>query len=362
MGSTVQVGAMEITSSTESAAEMLETLAPKKEGAKEPKALVDRGKPVPQDEKSELSKAASEMGKAGGAAAAEAREKAKKEEAKGKTQEAVDELERKAEKKMADEAKVKAEPEKKVEAKPEEKEHKAGDPRFDPKARIDELTKQRRTAERERDILAAKLREYEAKEAPQSPTEKPTRDKYESDEDYAEALADYKVAEKEREAAQRRQVEQHSERIEQRIRAFNDAIKEDAEFVERVDPRLLDLKPAFMVHPSEVGPAEVLAEALIMSEFSRELFYHLTEHPEEVEKLLKAPNAAELRAGVGRIEGRIEAGQEKKEEPPEPKPEKESKAPVPFKPLAATSSPEPPDITNPNLDFDSYMRLKRAKR
>src|SRR5438128_2255531 len=89
MSTTVAVGGLEVTSNHESAQDMVASLSPDKAESSQPRVLVDGGKAVPQessekvDEKANLSRAASELGKKGGAAAAAKRaEEAKAEPAK----------------------------------------------------------------------------------------------------------------------------------------------------------------------------------------------------------------------------------------------------------------------------------------
>ena len=357
MSSTVTTASgMEISSSTESAAEMLETLAPKAEG-KGPRALVDRGRPVKQEpEKEGLAKAASELGKAGGEAAAKARKEANPEP-----------------KAAPKEPEAKAKPEPKADEKPENEEkpaeHKAkeGDPRFDAKARIAEVTRQRHEAERRAAMLEARLREYEARERPGDPDAEPTREQFQSDDEFVEARVEYRIRVREREREMRREVEARAAKLSERITAFRKSVQEDAEFVNRVDPALLDLKPAYLAAPGEaIGPAEVLGEALTTSEVSRELFYYLTDHPDEVRRLLQSENGIELRAAVGRIEGRLLAERDiAKPEPeaePEPEPEREPVKPLPppFKPLRASSAGGEGDYTG-EMSFDEYRRRKGSK-
>src|SRR5688572_21892017 len=80
MSSTVVAGGIEISSNSETAAEMTAALTKSQDKDSEvPRALVDGGKPVEEDGvKGALSKAAAELGKKGGDAAAKKRAEAEK--------------------------------------------------------------------------------------------------------------------------------------------------------------------------------------------------------------------------------------------------------------------------------------------
>jgi len=358
MSSSVTVGAMEITASGTSAADMVETLKSDKPDAKQPKALVDRGEPVKQEpEKEGLAKAASELGKKGGVAAAEARAKAAKEAKAAPKPEAKPAEKPEPEAKEPEAKEAKAE-----EAEPEEKPNEKAESRA--RARIAELARQRHDAERRAAMAEARVREYEARERPAEPDGPPQREKFGTVEEYAEALADHHIRVKERDAALVRAARERGEQIGDRVKAFNEQIKDDPEFTDKVDVRLLDMKPAFLVQ-GEVGPENVLAELLVLSDQSRDMFYHLTEHPEEVEKLLKSPSDPEMRRAFGRLEGRVEAARERAKDEPKEEPEPEEPAPTlppPFKPLKASAAGGGVDITSPNLEFDSFMRAKKGKK
>lgn len=316
-------------------------------------------------EKEKRSKAASELGKAGGKAAAKAK-------AEAGTSPGEDEV-------KDDQSK----PEVKAKPAPEEDDEEGegeikGNPRRDAKARIQQLA-------RERSEVRAKLAEAEARlarleaertapkaEASQQPQRgvtppvgddrangKPTPDRYETYEEYVEALTDHKMEERIKriteEAEAQRRAEAHGQEIVKRVEGFRSKVTPD--ILERVDPRLLDLKTSFMLQPGEApGPMNVLADELITSDVAPQLMLYLTEHEEAVREILSAPNPVELARRVGRIEARLGGDPE----PVAAAPQGVSKAKPPIQPV--TGSPAvSDDLPGDDVDFDTHVRLMNAR-
>jgi len=359
--SIVTVRGVELESNTQSAEEMVQAVKPKKDDGPQPKVISDRGKPP--ETKSPASEAASELGKLGGKASAEARAKAKEEpEPKPKAEAKPEAKPDKAKTEPEAKAKEAKGEEPKPEPKEPEKPAKEGDPRHDARARINQLARERAEAIDRAERAERALQERERAEQRQQQTEasRPRRDQYQSDEEYAEALADHRFNEKQREAEQTARVRSVAERRADHIVKYNERIQKDPEFSAKVDPRLLEMRPDFMLEEGEpLGPSNVIAGAIARSEHVVALGYHFTEHPEEMEALLRMGSPEEILLAMGRLEAKLSAPKPK---PREPEPEAESEAPPPIKPLAASSVPEKPDLTDSGLDFDRFRQLKYAKR
>ncbi len=371
MSSTVQVGGFEISSSSESAEEMVKALTPEKDKGKEPVVLKDRGQkvePKPADQE-KVTEAARELGKRGGEAAAKAREeKAKEPEKEAKSGEA----------KPAEKVPEKA-PEKGKEAEPPEP-GKKGDPRHDPEARVRVATQQAAEARRHfeeaqarAEELAERLERLEKRlppepksEAEARPQGKPTPDQFDNYEEFAEALTDWKLEQRlaEREQAQQRQTFETAQdaRIQKHVSGFRErmgkAIQADPEFIQRIDPRLLELQTSFQAHAAGngIGPGEVLADLYTASEHGPEILLHLTEHPEEVVRLIRCEDPVSLAREFGKIEARMAKADG---EPPPPKPTA-SKAPPPLTPVGTSATETEPDIFG-EISFDEFRR-RRGKR
>ncbi len=372
MSSTVQVGGFEISSSSESAEEMVKVLTPEKDKGKEPVVLKDRGQkvePKPADQE-KVTEAARELGKRGGEAAAKAREeKAKEPEKEAKPGEAKP-VEKPTEKP----------PEKGKEAEPSEP-VKKGDPRHDPEARVRvatqetaEARRQLREADRRAEELVERLERLEKRLPPEPKSEpearppgKPTPDQFDNYEEFSEALTDWKLEQRlaEREQAQQRQTFETTQdaRIQKHVTGFRErmgkAIQADPEFIQRIDPRLLELQTSFQAHAAGngIGPGEVLADLYTASEHGPEILLHLTEHPEEVVRLIRCEDPVSLAREFGKIEARMPFPADGA--PPAPKPTA-SKAPPPLTPVGTSATETEPDIFG-EISFDEFRRRRRAK-
>ena len=325
-----------------------------------------------KEAKKKRSEAASELGKAGGRAAAEARK-------------AQDDL---ADEDEAPEAK---EPEKKaVEAPEDEEEPVKGNPRHDAKARIQQLARERSEERSKRMALEARLEALEAQgSAPPAKEAQPERagapdasgkpqpSQYETYEEYVEALTDHKMEERikrmSQEAQDRQRVEAATSSVIQRVEKFNQKVKEAPDLIEKVDPRLLDLQPTFTLPPGKTpGPQNDLAEEIVSSDMAPALLVYLTEHENEVRRILALPNAREIARAVAKLEDRLDGTATPV--PPHTMQEGSvkqitySQAKPPVRPVTSTPASSDEDVDE-DTPFDKHYsimqsreaRLRRAK-
>jgi len=339
--STVTVGHMELTSNTESAADMAESLKSEKAPSKEPRITQDKGKAVESPDP-ELSAAARELGKKGGEA------KARKEE---KSEEKV-------------EAKPEEKPQEKAEGTPEEKGR--------AKARIERLARERSEERQRRIEVEQRLAEIEAERAAPAaerrgaaPEGKPKAGDFESDADYFEALAEWKAKElfEARERQTRAQTETRAlvQRDQETLSQFDEHIRTateaEPEWLETVDEEIRGWEPTFVLPPnSQRGPHNDIAEAIVRSEHPNVLMKYLTAHPEEKERLLSLPDSNAVQYHMGRLEERITFKPAALAEKPK------SNAPPPIKPLATSSVPGEPDIYGDDVDFETFLKRKKSMR
>ena len=372
MSSTVQMGHFELSSNSESAEDMVKALTPPEPKGKEPKALVDRGKPVGKDaeEQQKVVEAARELGKRGAEAAAKAREEKAKE-----AKEAPEVKEKPAEA----QAKEKPAPE-------ELKAHgAAAEARHEPEARMRQALAQRAEAERrlederrERQALAERLERLEqavrpaqAQQQPQRPAGKPQAADYNTHEEWVEALADWKLEQRLTERDRQQQEEAQLSQQDEQIGRFNSSFVErvqkakeaDPEVLNRIDPRLLQLQtPEQAVESGRgIGPGEVMTDLIRRSEYPVEMYLYLTEHEDAVVRLLKTNNPVELAIEFGRMEARVAGEQEKR---PATRPQTVSNAPPPLTPLKTSSAEGEADpyASGREVSFDEHMRAKGRRR
>ena len=345
-----------VSSSTESVEDMENNFNSEVDGGEAPEA--------------KRSKAAKELGKAGGEASARAREERAKEAQR------ADEEPAKEEAKDEDETPGKLR-------------------RDDPRTRIQRLVQERAEERKAREAAEADRRQLEERLARlegerRQPVEKgPGQDdgrphiRPDQFEQYEAGIEDYvwKVAEHlQGQAAQAQHQQQVTADVET-IQNFGDIFAEAAEEAgssedpyawaqQNVKPWLLNTQPTFMFkyvyEPGKApqpGPENDMVDAIIRSNHTAELFLYLSseEGEQEAERILNLPNDRAVRQAVRRLERRVARGgsqprqQERREEGPRPV----SRARPPVRPLPSSSqaSEEPGDESS----FDEHMRYWNAK-
>lgn len=208
--------------------------------------------------------------------------------------------------------------------------------------RIDELTRARREAEREAEFW--RQRANPAK--PEAVAERPTADKFASQEEYVEALVEWKAEQKVSEALKARDAET-AKSAEQRARETK--TQTFARRVEQAKTSISDFDA--VVSAADVDVAQHVSEALIDSEKGAELLYHLAKNPDIVDKLNRM-SQREADREIGRIEATL--GQVSKP------PVKTSKAPEPMRPAgrgAATSATADPS----KMSHEEYRAWRRTQ-
>ena len=361
MSSTVSVGGIEVTSNSESASDMVEALTPEKEGEKEPRVVVDEGKPVKQkdDDSEKVSEAARELGRKGGEATAKAKAEQK------------DTVDKPAEK-------TKAEP-------ADKDEDKGGKPRHDAEARVRQATDQLAAERRTRQMLEERLARLESAirepEAPQKPSSvsdaKPKEDQFEVYSDYVEAVARWAERDERRKTQEHAQEEnriqqehQRRQTIEQQFEHRRSNIQTRAAERWESDPALMERIDQDLASALEVtmpgmapSPATSIADEIGMSEYPIELLVYLSEHPDDVRKMAEMPNVREIARHIAKLEEKVKDGVPPRENtaaaPARARPQ--SSAPPPFQPVKPSAGPGDEDVTG-ELSFDEFARRSGAKR
>lgn len=214
--------------------------------------------------------------------------------------------------------------------------------------RIDELTAQRRSAERRAEKLerlleqALAVRQQEAQPAPEpvKPVSAPTIDQFDTHEEWYRALARYEADQMRREwETSQKQAEAQRAKTEQQT-----AFQKRAEEFRLAHPDFDDV-----VFTDETPISEVMAEAIAISEKGPQVAYHLGLNRDEARRIfdlsLRNPVAAGLE--IGRLEARLSL----------PQPRTTTKAPPPIQPLSAgggTLSPDPDKMTT-----DEWLKWRR---
>ena len=290
----IEADGVTIESSEETSEQMLAAVAPAKDEPQKFKAV----KPIPDKEekpKSATSKAASELGKLGGKAAAKA--KAEREEAE----------EAKPTPKPKAETPDEGEPDEEEDDQPEVQRSRAAE-------RVKQATREAAELKREKAKLLAENEELrkarpaapapqpqpearpEAKEAPQ----KPNRENFQDWDEYFDARDEWVISEFSRkqaiESAQKAEREQVIGTVKTFQEAIAETIAEDPEFWDKV-PEIHDTTPlgSLIVRAGSKAPG---------------ILTYLGEHPKEYARLSRLTDPYELIDGLGAIKGRIEAQRE----------------------------------------------------
>ncbi len=221
--------------------------------------------------------------------------------------------------------------------------------------RISELVTQRREAEskaeRERDEMRARLEAMSAQAAPVKEEPRPDRAKFESDEEYIEAVAEWKadqrLAKREREqaearaAAEREQVAKNWQKAQQRARAEIDDYDD-------------------VVKASDVQLPGHLHEAILESDVGPHLAYYFAKHPDEAKRFAAMSPTTAIRQ-LGKLEDKLADDDGEAAPPakaaPSPAVEK-SKAPPPITPVKDGRSADP----GPAHSFDEYRARRMAEK
>lgn len=200
--------------------------------------------------------------------------------------------------------------------------------------RINDLTRARREAERERDFYKGLV----TQPTPASPVEgapKPTADSFDTYDEYVEALTDWKV-----EQTISKQSSVKAQQTTEMVRAAS----WDAKLAEAVST-IPDF--AEVVGSSEIRLAKHVEDAMVDSDLGGHLAYHFAQHPEIVERLnTLSPVKAALE--MGRLEVALST--------PVAKPT--TKAPAPVSPIR-TAPARQSDLAN--VSMDDYIAIRRKQ-
>lgn len=195
--------------------------------------------------------------------------------------------------------------------------------------RIDDLTAQRREAERERDYYRALAEPQPAQNPPLGA--KPDRDDFVTDDDFLEALADWKIDSRFAEQAQTREVQT----LEAGFAARQaEAVQAIPDYLEVVGNSTVELTPH-------------IQRAIMESDEGPKLAYHLAQNPAVAERLFNMSDIQSVME-LARIGERLKASPAKSP----------SKAPAPISPLGGNSR----NVVNlANASMEEYIEARRAQ-
>ncbi len=311
------------------------------------------------------SKAASELGKLGGKAAAEKRAAEAKEVKKQEKQE----------------AKTGAEKEPEGDEKLEAGEKPLGKPKHDPRARMLEatrdaaeakraLTAERAEKERDRQEMQRLRAEFETLKRGETPKgqekpkffdpSKPRAEDFDDYEEYLDAREEWQDLKRSAADRQRQQYAGQERVLAEAVSRYAKKVTE-AGIGERLSAEVLELKPVFELEASERPTgANFLASAILANpDAAPGLLVHFSENPEDLGRISALTSVHAVLREVGRIEAKLEGSVPLLEE----REREVSKAPHPVKPIQGGSH-VPDDVEyTPGMNFDRYAaaRMKQIR-
>lgn len=204
--------------------------------------------------------------------------------------------------------------------------------------RIDELTKKRRTAERERDWERTKRLELEEEvkklRASIPASDKPKREDFETDDEFIEALTDWKVETKAAEL-QNKAIEKANE--EELKKASDEAADEYGEVVEAGKEKYADFEEVAL--SKDLAISNDMLDAIMSSELSADIFYYLGKNPDLAVSMYNM-SAARVTREIIKLEAELlkPPTEEKKEEPKAAPVKKLTNTPAPIEPVKTTGA------------------------
>lgn len=214
--------------------------------------------------------------------------------------------------------------------------------RYVPQERVNEITRARREAERQRDFYRQQLESMQTQPQqhyqPQSNDRPPSLQDFQTVEDWGAAIADYSARQALTQAEQRfqqrdQQYTQHqlAQQFQQKEAAYAASVPDYMERVEEL--------------ASSVPMPNELLMAISQSDHGPAIAYHLAQHLDVADRLARM-NPVAAAVEIGRIEARISA----------PKPNKPvTQAPAPVPTLGGSS------VVGKDLGAMSYEDYKRAR-
>lgn len=203
--------------------------------------------------------------------------------------------------------------------------------------RIDELTKKRREAERERDFERQKREELEAtlettKKAVPLPG-KPQIVDYETELEYLEALTDWKIEQKlvisKEKDAKTSQEMLERRAVEEAYNILDDRLDKGREKYADFDTLVLS---------ESLSISDAMVNTLLYSNIAEDVLYYLGQHPDEAAIIFDMP-AIQVARELGKIEAKLEKAvvvPVQQVTPPVPVSKKITNAPAPITPIRTT--------------------------
>lgn len=207
------------------------------------------------------------------------------------------------------------------------------------------LAKEHRKAQREADRrIAEAIKQNQPKAEPEQPSDRPTSDKFNSTEEYVEAIAGWKaeqiVAQREAKRAEQESAQRNQQSAEEAKRVW--AEQEEAALEKYDDFEQVAYNPKLHI-------SDAMMAAIQTSDVGTDLAYFLGKNPSEAERIAKLPPLLAAKE-LGKLEAKL----------PTVVNIKTSNAPPPIRPIkgaSVTTSNEPTDSDS----VDAWLKKRNAQ-
>lgn len=231
--------------------------------------------------------------------------------------------------------------------------------------RIDKLTREKGELQRRVEELETKFQAQNAPPPPEAKKEekvvetadKPTPDKYQTYEEYLEAMAEYKADQKIDARLRKMAEEEEKQQVEAAHKTIVDGYNEKvAEF--KKDHEDFD----DVVGSTDIALPQGVISTIVEMENGPAVAYYISAHPEEAKKIAGAPMLSAI-AMIGKISAQLEkaaAPAAPAGKSPDRKPVV-SGAPPPIKPLGGHGIRASVDLNDPELSYEDYKKARAAQ-
>lgn len=241
------------------------------------------------------------------------------------------------------------------------------------KQRIREATARAAEAKRERDYWRAEAeRVRQEREAQQRPPEQPQQgqpqkralpfkpEEFETYEDYLDARDEYRRQEWEHEQRANAQVDAYAQQLDGYFSAYRERMNKafNGDFESRVSEEVRNLRVSAALDANErIGPDNIIADEIVCCENPAGVSLYLSEHPEELQRLMTLPSPPHIAREIMKIEAKVE-GVTAGTPPPGPRPLSQAKPPV----RPVTASPPVSELTGEESYDEHVLKMNARER
>lgn len=254
-------------------------------------------------------------------------------------------------------------------------------PRSSPKARIDQVVARQREAERRAEVAEARARDLEARMAPQGapqPTApqaatsdaEPVEDDFANYRDYVKAQARWEARQEFTQQFQQQQAVQREQAAQQQVLQERDQViggyvsqvdttlQADPTFLGRIAPEVLAIPTFNTLRPGQApAPIHFLGEELLRSPKVTQLMQHLSDHPDDLQRLATLP-PREITRAMAFLEARVGGAALTGTARPA---RNLSQAKPPVRPVAGSPSLSHDEPPGDEADYDAHRAFYNAR-